>query len=76
MTPTRTLHELGCAWFGPDWCLPLAGAAGVNPRTTRRIKAAALGGRECDQAFGVLAALADRLRAEAVACERVLEANR
>lgn len=54
----------GLALYGEDWAAPLARALGLNERTVRRIRAAALAGEDYPVAPGVLADLRALLRAQ------------
>ena len=61
MTNTERVAEIGEALYGDDWTRGLARFGNLNRRTLQRVRAAALAGEENDQAWGVLAAVLDRL---------------
>jgi hypothetical protein len=62
-TPASTLLAMaGAALHGPDWAAPLARDLGLNDRTIRRIKAAALAGKTYPIAPGALDQAAGALR--------------
>lgn len=58
---SELVAEYGERLFGNEWAAALGRLTGVNDRTIRYIRAAALEGREYQSARGVLAALEEKL---------------
>jgi hypothetical protein len=58
---SQLVAEFGERLFGNEWAAALGRLTGINDRTIRYIRAAALEGREYGSARGVLAALEERL---------------
>lgn len=60
---SQVLADAGQELFGDEWAAPLARFTGANERTVRRVRAAAREAKEYPAAFGLLAALSERLEA-------------
>lgn len=60
---SQVLADAGQELFGDEWATPLAKFIGANERTVRRVRAAAREEKEYPGAYGLLAALQERLAA-------------
>jgi hypothetical protein len=63
MTNAEIVAELGRRIWGDPWARPMSEFVGINPRTLRRIQAAAERGEDYPPARAVIGALGEALQA-------------